>query len=149
MLVCFVYSSRITLWWPIPSEMCRWLIKTCDGNLSVLFLFGSGCCYEGYNPWHFTRTPEHSQPLTLNSFQGILSTAWKVVTVVQHLDHNTEKTTLEQKTGRKIATYSAEWKETDLQRILQELVLSAKGQSARHASLCFVYSIYFWSLYWV
>jgi hypothetical protein len=30
------------------------------------------------------------------------------MTVAQHLDHNTEKTTLEQKTARKMATYSAE-----------------------------------------
>jgi hypothetical protein len=30
------------------------------------------------------------------------------MTVAQHLDHNTENTTLEEKTARKMATYSAE-----------------------------------------
>jgi hypothetical protein len=75
-------------------------ICLCDGNCSTLFWFGRGHWYEGCNPLSFTRTPEHSQPLILNSFKGILSTAWKVMIVAQHLDHNTENTTLQHKTAR-------------------------------------------------
>jgi hypothetical protein len=57
------------------------------GKCSILFLFGRGQCYEGYNPWSFT--PQHSPLLTPNSFQGILSNAWKFMTVEINLGHNT------------------------------------------------------------